>query len=115
MLLCCACGSSDAATEPTPTAGPTPTAESRPADLREQQPVDALLARRQDATLRVCDALENTLLADEPAFFLGALRFAEQEAVRGSELLEAMQRECPGPLRVLRQQPELMAEIERLR
>ena len=114
-MLCCACGSSDAATEPTPTAEPTTTAESRSADLREQPPVDALLARRQDATLRVCDALENTLLADEPAFFLGALRFAEQEGVRGSELLDAMQRACPGPLRVLRQQPELMAEIDRLR
>ena len=109
LLMHAACGTPDT------TAHPTPTAESRLADIREEEPVDALLARRQDATLRVCDALENTLLFGDPAFFLGALRFAEEEGVRRSELLDAMQRECPGPLRVLRYEPDLLAEFESLR
>ena len=108
VLLCCACGPSE------PVVEPTPTAESRLADDRANEPVDALQARREDAALRVCDALENTLLVEEPAFFLGALRFAEAEGVRRSELMEAMQRACPGPLATLRHEPDLIAEFERM-
>ena len=114
LLMCGACGPASTVAEPTPTPEPKPTAESRLADIREEEPVDALLARRQDAALRVCDALENTLLFGDPAFFLGALRFAEEEGVRRSELLDAMQRECPGPLRVLRYEPDLIAEFAKL-
>lgn len=104
--------------EPTPTAEiaiePTPTAEPVLADTPRPEPVDALEARRQDAALRVCDALENTLLVSEPAFFFGALQFAREEGMRKSDLTEAMERECPGPFRVLRYEPDLMAEFEKL-
>ena len=34
--------------------------------------------------------------------------------MRESELAEAMQRECPGPFRALRYEPDLMAEFEKL-
>ncbi len=115
LLMCWACGPASTVAEPTPTPEPKPTAESRPADIREEAPVDALLARRQDAALRVCDALENSLLFGDPSFFLGALRFAEAEGVRRSDLMEAMERACPGPLRVLRYEPDLIAEFEKLR
>ena len=76
--------------------------------------MDALEARRWDAALRVCDALENTLLVSEPAFFLGALQFAQGEGMRKSELAEAMERECPGAFGALRYEPDLMAEFEKL-
>ena len=108
LLMHAACGTSDTTAHPTPTAGP------RLANVRDEEPIDALLARRQDAALRVCDALENTLLFGDPAFFLGALRFAEEEGVRRSDLMEAMERACPGPLRVLRYEPDLIAEFEKL-
>ena len=116
VLLFGACGpsSTEAASTPTADPKPTPTAEPRPEDTPEPTPFDALEARHQDAALRVCDALENTLLVGEPAFFLGALQFAGEEGMRKSELLDAMERECPGPLGVLRYEPDLMAEVEKL-
>ncbi len=115
-LLWSACGATDSDVQPTPVAEPqlTPTVEPRPEDTPEPTPFDALEARHQDAALRVCDALENTLLVGEPAFFLGALQFAGEEGMRKSELLDAMERECPGPLGVLRYEPDLMAEVEKL-
>ena len=108
LLLCFACAPSE-----TP-ANPTPTPQAQRTSSPEQEPADALTVRRQDAALRVCDALENTLLVGEPAFLLGALQFAQEEGIRKSELLEAMDRECPGPLRVLHYEPDLMAEFEKL-
>ncbi len=115
-LLLSACGASETEVQPTPTPQPqpTPTTESRPEATPEPTPVDALEARRWDAALRVCDALENTLLVSEPAFFLGALQFARDEGMRKSELSEAMQRECPGVFGVLRYEPDLLAEFEKL-
>ena len=117
MLLLGACGADKPAAQPTPTPQPqpTPTAEPRPEPTPEPTPLDALEARRWDAALRVCDALENTLLVSEPAFFLGALQFAQEEGMRKSELAEAMQRECPGAFGALRYEPDLMAEFDRLR
>ena len=114
LLSACEAGSTDA--EPTTTAEsqPTPTVEPRPQATPEPTPLDALEARRWDAALRVCDALENTLLVGEPAFFLGALQFAREEGMRESELAKAMQRECPGPFGALRYEPDLMAEFEKL-
>ena len=115
-LLYGACGASNTAAPLSPTAEPqpTPTAQPLPQVTPEPTPFDALEARHQDAALRVCDALENTLLVGEPAFFLGALQFAREESLRKSELLDAMERECPGPLGVLRYEPDLMAEVEKL-
>lgn len=115
-LLWAACGVTETDVQPTPTTPPqpTPTAEPRPEATPEPTPVDALEARRWDAALRVCDALENTLLVSEPAFFLGALQFARDEGMPRSELSEAMQRECPGAFRALRYEPDLMAEFEKL-
>lgn len=106
LLSACEAGKTDAQ--------PTPTAQPRPQATPEPTPLDALEARRWDAALRVCDALENTLLVGEPAFFLGALQFAQEEGMRRSELAEAMQRECPGPFGALRYEPDLMAEFEKL-
>ena len=116
VLLQSACGASETDLQPTPTPQPqpTPTAEPRPEVTPEPTPLDALEARRWDAALRVCDALENTLLVSEPAFFLGALQFASDEGMRKAELAEAMQRECPGAFGVLRYEPDLMAEFEKL-
>lgn len=116
MLLLAACGADkpDAQPTPTPEFQPTLTAEPPPEATPEPTPLDALEARRWDAALRVCDALENTLLVGEPAFFLGALQFAQNEGMRQSELSEAMQRECPGPFGALRYEPDLMAEFEKL-
>ena len=115
-LLWAACGAGETDIQPTPTPEPqpTPTAESRPEAAPEPTPLDALEARRWDAALRVCDALENTLLVSEPAFFLGALQFAQGEGMRKSELAEAMERECPGAFGALRYEPDLMAEFEKL-
>ena len=116
VLLLSACGESkpDTPPAPTPEPQPTPTAEPQPQATPQPTPLDALEARRWDAALRVCDALENTLLVGEPAFFLGALQFAREEGMRQSELAEAMQRECPGPFGALRYEPDLMAEFEKL-
>ena len=116
MVLLAACGADkpDAQPTPTPEFQPTLTAEPPPDVTPEPTPLDALEARRWDAALRVCDALENTLLVGEPAFFLGALQFAQQEGMRKSELAEAMQRECPGPFGALRYEPDLMAEFDKL-
>lgn len=108
VLLCFACDPTDTTIEATPTAKPQPQATPEPT------PLDALEARRWDAALRVCDALENTLLVSEPAFFLGALQFARDEGMRKSELAEAMQRECPGAFGALRYEPDLRAEFEKL-
>ena len=116
VLLQSACGESQTDLRPTPPPQPqpTPTAESQPDATPEPTPVDALEARHWDAALRVCDALENTLLVSEPAFFLGALQFAREEGMRKSELSEAMQRECPGAFGALRYEPDLIAEFEKL-
>lgn len=114
VLSACGAGETDVQPTPTPQPQPTPTAEPRPEVTPEPTPVDALEARRWDAALRVCDALENTLLVSEPAFFLGALQFARDEGMPKSELSEAMQRECPGAFRALRYEPDLMAEFEKL-
>ncbi|MCY3749536.1 MAG: hypothetical protein OXG64_09590 [Chloroflexi bacterium] len=116
VLLLSTCGESKPDAQPTPTPEPRPTltAEPQPKVTLEPTPLDALEARRWDAALRVCDALENTLLVGEPAFFLGALQFAQEEGMRKSELAEAMQRECPGPFGTLRYEPDLMAEFEKL-
>jgi len=116
VVLLGACGAGKPDAQPTPTVAPqpTPTAEPQPEATPEPTPLDALEARHWDAALRVCDALENTLLVGEPAFFLGALQFAQGEGMRKSELAEAMQRECPGPFGALRYEPDLMAEFEKL-
>ena len=114
LLGACEAGKPDA--QPTPTVEPQPTPTTEPIQevTPEPTPLDALEARRWDAALRVCDALENTLLVGEPAFFLGALQFAQNEGMRQLELAEAMQRECPGPFGALRYEPDLMAEFEKL-
>ena len=96
LLLSFACGPA------APVVEPTPTTEPDAAHTPEPKPVDALVARRQDTALRVCDALENTLLVSEPAFLSGAVEFARSEGLRKSELLEAMARNCPGPFNALR-------------
>lgn len=116
VLLQSACGESQTDLRPTPPPQPqpTPTAEAQPDATPEPTPVDALEARHWDAALRVCDALENTLLVSEPAFFLGALQFAREEGMRKSELSEAMQRKCPGAFGALRYEPDLIAEFEKL-
>lgn len=114
LLSACAAGATDAEPTPTVVSPPTPTAEPSPEVTPEPTPLDALEARRWDAALRVCDALENTLLVGEPAFFVGALQYAQEEGMREAELAEAMQRECPGPFGALRYEPDLMAEFEKL-
>lgn len=114
LLGACEAGKPDTQPTPTPELQPTLTAEPQPEATPAPTPLDALEARRWDAALRVCDALENTLLVGEPAFFLGALQFAQDEGMRKSELAEAMQRECPGPFGALRYEPDLMAEFDKL-
>ncbi len=105
----------------TPEAAP-PTAAGAPAAAPPSSPPPApargatptLWERQTDVALRGCDALENSLLMDTPGLFVEAVSFAADRGADLDDLMQAMQRECPGPLRVLRQRPGFLAEIEAL-